>query len=63
MRNIVLSWIMFVSLMSCKDDGVHPVAIEDGMYVIDRHGLVENYAPDFSKNKIDIRVHDNGMHE
>lgn len=49
MRNIVLSWIMFVSLMSCKDDGVHPVAIEDGMYVIDRHGLVENYAPDFSK--------------
>ena len=63
MRNIVLSWIMSVSLMSCKDDGVHPVAIEDGMYVIDRHGLVENYAPDFSKNKIYVYMITGCMNE
>lgn len=54
---------MFVSLMSCKDDGVHPVAIEDGMYVIDRHGLVENYAPDFSKNKIYVYMITGCMNE
>lgn len=55
MRNVfvILYVLIIVFLSSCGDDHkVQPIGIEDGLYPIDRHGLVKDYTPDFSQNKI-----------
>lgn len=44
---------LIVALTSCDHYmKIHPVELQDGMYAIDRHGLVKDYAPDLSGNKV-----------
>lgn len=49
---IVFCLCLISLFVSCGEDKILPIRVEDGLYPIDRHGLVENYVPDFSKNKI-----------
>lgn len=55
--------LLLLTLISCEDKGVRPVKIEEGMYVIDRHGIVEEYAPYFFKNKIYVYLTTGCMNE
>ncbi len=52
MATILLCLFLTTFLSSCDDGKIIPVKIEDGLYAIDRHGLVENYNPDLSRKKI-----------
>lgn len=55
MRNVFVSvgLLLMALLSSCGGENkILPIGIEEGLYPIDRHGLVKDYNPDFSKNKI-----------
>lgn len=43
--------LVAVVFASCNSDKIYPVELQEGMYVIDRHGMVDDYKPDFSGNK------------
>lgn len=44
-------------------DKIYPVEVQDGMYVIDRHGIVQDYKPDFSGNKVYTYAWARGLNE
>ncbi len=49
----IICLFLAASLTSCDHYmKIHPVELQEGMYVIDRHGLVKDYAPDLSGNKV-----------
>lgn len=52
MTTILLCLFLTITILSCDDGEIRPVKMEDGLYAVDRHGLVENYSPDLSKKKI-----------
>ena len=62
-KDITICLLIIATLTSCEMDKIYPVEIQDGMYVIDRHGIVQDYKPDFSGNKVYTYAWARGLNE